>query len=69
MALKIVWRNPNPVQQGQRRWKLFQKSERNLYVIQELIAQNQVAIWSNIPKLELVHSGPAPAAVETRAAG
>jgi len=69
MAIEIAWRNPIPVRQGQRRWKIFKKSERNLYVIQELIAQNHVAIWSNIPKLELVRGGSAPVAAETRAAG
>jgi hypothetical protein len=57
MALKIAWRNSNPVHTVKRCVKFGTDTLSVMYLVQELIAGADEGQWTNVSALEVLSSG------------
>ena len=58
-AMKIVWRNPNPVRHHPRRHTCESTGQCALYVLQEFVEDGYAGRWKTISDLEVVVGGRA----------
>jgi hypothetical protein len=59
MGLAITWRNPHPVQSGQRRTKVSENGSRTRYFVEELIGGALEGLWVDLSTIEIACGGNA----------
>lgn len=64
--IEIVWRNPQPVKQTQRKQSLEESSDHAFYAVQELVEDGYLSYWTTICDFEVLEKrhfdlGPAHA--------
>lgn len=57
--IEIVWRNPEPVKQTQRKQSLEESSDHALYAVQELVENGYLSYWTTICDFEVLAGGRA----------
>jgi len=57
--IEIVWRNPEPVKQAQRKQSLEESRDHALYVVQEFVETGCLSYWTTIRDFEVLAGGRA----------
>ena len=57
--IELVWRNPEPVKQTQRKQSLEESSDHALYAVQEFVENGCLSYWTTICDFEVLAGGRA----------
>lgn len=57
--IEIVWRNPKPVKQTQRKQILEESTDHALYAVQEFVENESLGYWTTICDFEVLAGGRA----------